>query len=200
MLSYRLGRAAATTRTIVAGVVAAGAGIGMLGNDDSIISEILADSIARGPRPGGVSGGDESDDPPPYSEVNPDEYLLKPRALQAIAKSWEITPYDTFETFVPYWLYRLNNFCELYGVPVTQRTQCAMHHMGTNREAANAAGCHDMTWDQFRMWLLKYDGASYLKVLLLGTDTATTPAKGKAYLYLHAIMFVAIFGIVIVIR
>ena len=154
--------------TIVAGVATTRAGIEMIGNGESITNKILLDSIAYSSQPRSVGG----------SEANSHGYVLTPRALQAIAKSWDIAPYSPLETNVPHWLEELQGFCELYGVPVTQRPLCVMHHMGTDREAAHAVGCHDMTRDQFTTWLLKYDGACLIsKVLLHGTDIANSISK-----------------------
>ncbi|KAF9789709.1 hypothetical protein BJ322DRAFT_552634 [Thelephora terrestris] len=115
------------------------------------VGTILSDSIACGPGPGGAG-------PPPYNQVNPDGYLLTLQALQAIVKSWHTPPYNPPGTGAAHWLSRQHHFCEEYGVPVKQQAQCAMHHMGDDcREAAYAAGCHDMSWDRFTTWLLKYD-------------------------------------------
>ena len=198
MLNYRLGSIAATIQSIVyggatgglfallqsagatmvlpsvgtifAGAATAGAGAGLLRNGEAIATgEILSDSIARSPGPGDAGGGDNNADPPPYSHVNPHEYFLTPQALQAIVKSWHSPPYNPPGTDVAQWLSRQRHFCEEYGVPVKQQAQCAMHHMGDDcREAAYAAGCHDMSWDRFTTWLLKYDGVCVIsKVLCL---------------------------------
>ena len=166
--------------TIVAGAATTGAGIGVMGSGGSATSKIVPDSISRGLRPGNADGGGNAD-PPPYTQADPFEYLLTPSAIKAIVKSWNILPYNPPETNVTDWLKRLHKICEEYGVPVPQRAQCAMHHMGTDcREAAHAAGCRAMTWDPFKTWLRRYDGACVVsKVPFLETYIATTSARRR---------------------
>ncbi|KAF9789702.1 hypothetical protein BJ322DRAFT_552305 [Thelephora terrestris] len=143
--------------TIITGVASTGAGIGLMGSGGSSTNQTVSDSIARGPGLGGLGGGDNAD-PPPYTQTDPNEYLLTPQAVQAIIKAWNIERYNPCWTGVTDWLGRLHRFCEVYGVPATQQGLCAMHFMETDcREAANAAGCHNMTWDQFTRWLHTYD-------------------------------------------
>ena len=145
--------------TVVAGAATTGAGIGMMGSGGSATSKTVPDSISRGLRPSG-----DSADPPPYTRADPHEYLLTLRAIEAIVKSWDIPPYNPPETDVTDWLRKLHQICGVYGVPVSQRAQCVMYHMRADcREAAQTAGCHDMTWNQFTAWLRKYDGAFYLQ-------------------------------------
>ena len=120
--------------------------------------KLLSDLIPHGPHPG---GGDDNGDGglPPYHQSIPQEYLLTDRAVQAIVKSWDITAYNPPGTDAASWLRRVRKLCEAYGVPVTQQALCAMHHMRAEcREAAHAAKCYEMTWDQFTKWILKYDG------------------------------------------
>ena len=163
--------------TIFAGAATTGAGIGMMKNSESITSRILSDSIAPDSQLGEDGGGNASSTPP-YNLTNPHEYLLTPRAVQAIVKSWDISLYNPPWTDVADWLSRLREFCGVYGVPVTQWALCAVHLMRADcRKAANVAGCHDMTWDQFTAWLLKYDGMRIIsKALFLDTYTTT---RGK---------------------
>jgi len=144
--------------TIFAGAATTGAGIGVMREGESTASEILSDSIGHGLGPGGAGGDDDKADPPPYSQANPHEYLLTQRAIEAIIKSWDTSSYNPPGTDAAYWLGRLRESCEVYGVPLTQRALCAMHRMRTDcREAAHAAGCHEMAWDRFATWLLRYD-------------------------------------------
>ena len=129
-----------------------------MNSDSDTTSELFSDSIPRGPRPGD-GDGDSDGGPPPYHQSIPQEYLLTDRAVQAIVKSWDITAYNPPGTDAASWLRRVHRLCEAYGVPVTQRALCAMHHMRAEcREAAHAAKCYEMTWDQFTKWILKYDG------------------------------------------
>ena len=120
--------------------------------------KLLSDLVPHGPHPGG--GDDNSDGGlPPYHQSIPQEYLLTDRAVQAIVKSWDISEYNPPGMDAASWLGRVHKLCEAYGVPVTQRALCAMHHMRTDcQEEAYATECYEMTWDQFAKWILKYDG------------------------------------------
>ena len=175
--------------TVVAGAATTGAGIGMMGSGGSTTSKTVPDSISRDLRPRVAGSGDNANSPP-YAQADPNEYLLTPRAIKAIVKSWDILPYSPPGTNVTGWLKKLHKLCEVYGVPVTQRAQCAMHHMRTDcREAAQTAGCRDMTWYQFTAWLRGYDGVCViLKVLLLSIDTVTTSARRKFFFFLPLVM------------
>ena len=161
--------------TIFAGVATRVARMRVPKIGESVIREILSDSIGRGPRPGGADAGDNNAGPPPYSQATPHEYLLTKLAIEAIVKSWDIPSFNPPGTDAAYWLSRLRDSCEVYGVPLTQRALCATYLMRTDcREAANAAGCHDMTWDQFTTWLLRYDGACVISNVPFMDVDATT--------------------------
>lgn len=146
--------------TLFAGAATTGAGLAVMNGESVTPGEILTESIGRGRHPGGDN--DEKDDgggPPPYHQTAPQEYLLTPRAIQAIVKSWDIAAYNPPGMNAASWLSRVRRFCETYGVPSMQRALCAMHHMRADcRAAARTAGCYDMTWDQFTTWLLQCDG------------------------------------------
>jgi len=146
--------------TIFAGAATTGAGLAVMNGESVAASELLSDSVARSHRPG--NGDDDNDGgPPPYHQTVPQVYLLTPQAVRAIVKSWDITAYNPPGMGVASWLGKVRKLCEAYGVPVTQRALCAMHHMRADcREAARAAGCYDMNWDQFATWLLEYDDAN----------------------------------------
>ena len=150
--------------TILTGTATTGAGISLMKNGESVVTnEILSDSFSRGHRPGGAGDGDGDDSaPPPYDQAVPRKYLLTPPAFQAIVKSWDVTPYNPPGTEVTGWLSKVHRLCEVYRVPNTQRALCAMHNMRADcRGAANAARCYDMTWGQFTEWLRRQDGMSY---------------------------------------
>ena len=158
--------------TILTGTAATGAGISLMKNGESVVTnEILSDSIPFGHRPGGADDDDDDDDdsaPPPYDQTGPKTYLFTSNAVQAIVKSWGVAPYNPPGTDVVGWMGKVRRRCEVYRVPDTQQALCAMLNMRADcREAANAAGCYDMTWDQFTKWLLKLDGAYYLGDLVL---------------------------------
>ena len=131
--------------------------------------EISSDPFARGHRPGG-GGDDDDNDPPPSYQTIPQEYILTPPAVRAIIKSWDVPPYNPPGTDVSGWLSKTHGLCEVYSVPVKQRALCAMHNMRADcREAANAAGCYDMSWELFNAWLLKHDGMRYFFMLYIAS-------------------------------
>jgi len=127
-------------------------------SDASISSEILqqaAESLADSEKPG---DDDNNGNPPPYRATDPEEYRLTPRAILAIIKSWDVQTYEPPKTNCITWLSDAHSFCEQYGIPIPQRASCAMHHMSADcKEAALDAGCCNMTWDEFTVWLHQYD-------------------------------------------
>ena len=138
----------------------------------STSSEILeqaAKSLADSEKP----NDDDNGNPPPYRATDPEEYLLAPRAILAIIKSWNVRTYNPPQTNCTTWLSDMHNFCEQYEIPIPQRASCAMHHMSTDcKEAALDAGCCNMTWDEFTVWLRQYDRR--LRVLILSGRRADT--------------------------
>ena len=140
--------------TIFTGAAATGVGVVAAANDQLGTSnnELLrraADTIARGGNP----------------DV-PEVYLLTPRAILAIANAWNVGTYNPPGTNCVGWLRRIHTSCERYGVPISQRAPCAMHHMSADcKEAAHAAGCYDMTWDKFTAWVRKYDCKLHILIL-----------------------------------
>ena len=128
----------------------------VLSSKGTSASELLheaADSVGPGGNP-----DDDNGNPPPYHAL-PQEYCLKPQAILAIVKSWDVGTYNPPGTNCTHWLYKIHNHCERYGIPVSQRALCAMHRMRTDcKEAAHAAECYDMTWDGYTAWLHRYDG------------------------------------------
>lgn len=155
--------------TIFVGTATTSTGAAVTNGESVTAGELPPDSIARGHRPDGDNDDkydkDNDGDPsPPYHRTIPQEYLLMPQAIQAIVKSWNITTYNPPGMDIEGWLGRVHKLCEVYGVPVTQRALCAMHYMRADcREAACAAGCYDMTWDEFTTWLVHYDGVCYFE-------------------------------------
>jgi len=105
---------------------------------------------------------DKNGDPPPYHATASEEYLLTPRAVLAIVRSWDVQTYNPPQTNCTVWFGDLHDRCERYGIPATQRASCAMHHMNNDcKEAALDAGCCNMTWDKFAVWLSQYDRRSH---------------------------------------
>jgi hypothetical protein len=149
-----------------AGAATTGAGIAVLSKGESVVTEeILSGPLAGGQGPG--TGADDDDsDPPSYSQAVPREHIFTDEAFLAIVKSWDIGPYNPPGTDGPGWLNRIRKFCEVYEVPLTQRTLSAMHHMRADcQQAAHAAECYDMAWDEFTTWFLKYDGVYFISAL-----------------------------------
>ena len=142
--------------TIFTGAAATGVGVAVAADDHMGASrdELLhnaAESVAQG-------DDDGNGNPPPHRTIIPEEYILTPKAFLAIVKSWAVEAYNPPETDRERWLGKIHSFCERYGVPASQRARCAMHHMRADRkEAARSAGCHDMTWDAFTVWLRWYE-------------------------------------------
>ena len=178
MLRYTLGDAGGTVGFIVYGggadvfsrLQSVGTAMALLSTETVMdcrpitMDELLADTIAHGHHLGsrGKDGHLLADHRPA-----PRDYLT-PQTIQAIVKSWDITPYNPPGMNVSSWLGRVRKLCEEYGVPVTQRALCAMHHMRADcREEAHTAECYDMTWDQFTTWLLQYDGVYHFEVPFL---------------------------------
>ena len=92
----------------------------------------------------------DAENPLPYRATASKEYLPTPRAIPAIVKSWNVQTYDPPRTNCMTWLGDIHSLCEKYGILVTQRVSCAMHHMSTGHQAAALnADCCDMTWDEF---------------------------------------------------
>ena len=150
-------------RTAATGARVAMATNGQPGTSNSGPPHQAARSIARCDNP----DDDDGNPPPVRTTVVPEEYILAPPAILAIAKAWDVGTYDPPGTNCTSWLSKVRISCERYGVPVAQRAHCAMHHMRTDcREAARTAGCYDMTWDEFTTWLRQYDRR--LHILMLG--------------------------------
>ena len=153
--------------TIFTGAAATGAGVAMATADllgvesNSELLNQVAESIVRGDNP------DDDGNPPQYHATGvPEVYLLTPRAILAIAKAWDVGTYNPPGTNYMSWLHKIQVSCEQYGVPIAQRALCAMHHMRADcKEAARAAGCYDMTWDEFAAWVRKYDRKLHIPTL-----------------------------------
>ena len=144
-----------SVRTVFTGAVTTGIRV-MRGGGSFAINERLAGTL------NGAGENNDDNNPPPHQQATPQGYLLTPPTVEAIVRSWVIVLYNPpgTGTNAGGWLSRVRNFCEQYEVPATQRALCAMHHMRVDcREAARAAGCYDMTWDQFAVWLHVYDSA-----------------------------------------
>ena len=143
---------------IFTGAATTGAGAALANTNGQPVtstSELLhqaAVSMADGDNPDGGDNGNL------HRATTPEEHLLTPQAILAIAKSWGVGTYNPPTTNCPGWLGRIRNLCTQYGVPVAQRTPCAMYHMRADcRAAAYAAECYDMTWNDFAEWLRLYD-------------------------------------------
>jgi len=142
---------AATTR---AGILVAANARPRVTSTNSKFLQRAAESIADGDNP----DDDKNRNPPPRRAAAPEEYLLTPRAILAIVKSWDIGTYNPPGTDCASWLGEVHNVCERYEIPTSQRARCAAHRIRADcKEAAHAAGCYKMAWDDFAVWLLQYD-------------------------------------------
>ena len=151
---------------IFTGAATTGAGVAMMNGEPVNTGELLNDSLSRGHRPGGSGDDDDKDGPPPYHHAVPREYRLTRPAINAIVKSWQlqVVPYNPPGTDVSGWLNKIRKLSEEYGIPVSQRALCAIHLMRTDcRAKARTAGCDNMTWGQFKTWLIRYDGLYCLR-------------------------------------
>ena len=117
-----------------------------------------------------ISHDDKSNNdgnPPPHRATASKEYLFTPRAIPVIVKSWDVQTYNPPRTNCTAWLGDIHSFCEKYGIPVTQRASCAMHHMNTDYQAAALnADCCDMTWDEFTVWLHQHDRRLPVQIII----------------------------------
>ena len=163
--------------TIFTGAAATGVGVAVATNDQlgTSNSELLhraADTIPRGNNP-----DDDDGNLPPYRAAGvPEVYLLTPRAILAIARAWEVGTYNPPGTNCAGWLRSIHTSCERYGIPIAQRALCAMHHMRADcKEAARAAGCYDMMWDELTAWVHMYDRKLHILVRTYWCSTLTRP-------------------------
>ena len=110
---------------------------------------------------------DDGGNPPQHSSTACEAYLLTPLALLAVVKAWDVGTCDPLRTDCARWLDEVYGICERHGIPAKQRARCASHRMNADcKEAALAAGCHDMTWGEFAAWLSRYDGKPHVLTLL----------------------------------
>ena len=164
-----------TIFTGATGAAATGTGVFVATKDNpgiSISCELFhkaAESVVPDDDPDDGLDNDEKGDLPPYRATILEEYLLTPQATLAIVKSWDAWTYNPPGTNCTSWLRKIHNLCERYGVPLTQRAACAMHHMRADcKQAACDAKCYDMSWTEFTAWLRQFDRK-------LCTDTCGAP-------------------------
>lgn len=149
-----------TVGAVLTGATTTGAGVLVASNDGQ--PDTSTDTRRLQQAGEQFTNCDKSDDggnPPRYSVIAHDEYLLTPLAVLAIVKSWGVVTYDPLRTDCARWLDKVHDVCEQYEIPSKQRARCASHHMrADSKEAVLAAGCYNMTWDEFVVWLRQYDG------------------------------------------
>lgn len=165
---------------MLTGAAATGAGVAVMKSDQPIVTgEIRSDRSSRGHRSGDANDDGDDSDPPPYRQTAPQEYLFTPLAVQAIAKSWDVTPYSPRWSDLADWLGKVDKLCEVYRVPLAQRALFGMYSMRSDcREVASAAGCHEMSWDQFTVWLHEHHGMCCLDdPVLVCTDVSIRREK-----------------------
>ena len=109
---------------------------------------------------------DDNDNLPPDPATVPEEYRLTGQAFLAIIKSWDVRTYNPPGTDCTSWLREIRDTCEQYGIPACQQALCAIRFMRADcNEAARAAGCYDMTWDELTLWLRQHDRTLYIPIL-----------------------------------
>jgi len=153
--------------TIFTGTATTGAGVLVAATNSKSVtpagSELLqqvVESVIDGEKP-----GDNNGNLPPHRAT--EEYLLTPRAILAIVKSWDVGTYDPPRTDCSSWLDKVHDISERYGIPPEQRAPCASHHMRADcKEAAHVAGCYNMTWNRFTLWLRQHDCMLHPMVVL----------------------------------
>lgn len=145
------------TATTGVGVVSAGAGAVVVATNDQPVDSIGGGTLHQAAESIGHDDG-HGNPPPPYDTTVLEEYLLTHHAILAIVKSWDVATYNPPGTKCTNWLGKISNLCDQYGIPDSQRAPCAMHHMRADcKEAAHTAGCYDMKWDGFVVWVLQRD-------------------------------------------
>ena len=91
-------------------------------------------------------------------------HQLSDLALEAILKEWKPKDYDPPNTDVQQWILAIESLCDTYGIPDTQRPQCAVKFMkgelrtGLEDVLRNARATFGPThWAQFTNFLTAFD-------------------------------------------
>ncbi|KAF9642644.1 hypothetical protein BDM02DRAFT_3124333 [Thelephora ganbajun] len=141
---------------ILTGAATTGAGVLVATTNDQPDTSASSESLQKAAK--STADDDDNGNPPPHCSTALGEYLLTPRAILAIVKAWNVGTYDPPGTNCANWLDKVHDVCEQYEIPAKQQAPCALHHMRADcKEAAHAAGCYNMTWDEFAVWLRQYD-------------------------------------------
>ena len=93
-----------------------------------------------------------------------DMYQLPGPAIEAILKEWNPQEYHPLKTDIREWNRRLESLCETYGIPDTQRPQCATRFIegGFRTELEIVLGdartkFGHVRWPQFTEFMIAFD-------------------------------------------
>ena len=150
-----------TIGAVLTGASTTGVGVLVASTDASTSGNLLQQAGERVAKRG-KSENDNNDSAIPYGG-----YLLTSLTVLAIVKAWDVGTYDPPRSDCAKWLDEVHDVCERYGIPPKQRASCASHRMRADcKEAVHAAGCYNMTWDEFTAWVRQYDGKFYVLMVL----------------------------------
>ena len=91
-------------------------------------------------------------------------HQLSDPALEAITKEWDSKQYDPPNTDIREWTLAMESLCDTYGIPDTQRAQCAAKSIKGDlrtelekvlRDARARFG--PIHWAQFRNFMIAFD-------------------------------------------
>ena len=91
-------------------------------------------------------------------------YQLHDLALEAILKEWKPQEYDPPNTDIREWTHSLESLCDTYGIPDTQRPQCAVKFIKDGLQAKLEDVLRDARaqfgpthWAQFIDFMVAFD-------------------------------------------
>ena len=91
-------------------------------------------------------------------------YQLSDQAIGAILKEWRLPEYDPLNTDIQEWNLIVGTLCDTYGIPDTQRAQCAVKFIKIElrtelenvlRDARARFG--SVRWAQFTNFMVAFD-------------------------------------------
>ena len=107
-------------------------------------------------------------------------HQLHDLALEAILKEWKPQEYDPPNTNIQEWAHSLESLCDTYGIPDTQRPQCAVKFIKDGLQAELEKVLTDaraqfgpIHWVQFTNFMVAFDRKRDL--------IATEPRLTKSY-------------------
>ena len=101
---------------------------------------------------------------PPPTPFLRDMYQLPEIALEAILREWHPQKYDPLHTDIREWIHAMDSLCNVYGIPDTQRPQCAVRFINGElrtellKVLADArARFGPVQWEQFKNFMVAFD-------------------------------------------